>query len=105
MFYLGLGHGAFLASSRNEFGRSGNNAPVEMMGLEEQIEREEGSEERMDEKRSRIQATRSAVREALVLWSSKASLLQVDRYKETEGLHRPRRRHTERFPRQKFGLV
>lgn len=77
LFYSGLGHGTFLASSRKELGGSGNNVSVEMVGIEEQIEREEGSEERMEEKRNRIQDTRSAVHEALVLWSSKASLLQV----------------------------
>jgi len=78
LFYLGLGHDAFLARSREELGGNGNNVPVKMAGLEEQIEREEGSEERIEEKRRRIQATRSAVHEALLLWSSKASLLQVD---------------------------
>lgn len=50
---------------------------IELVGLEEQIEREERSEERRENKRARVEATRKAVCEALALWSSKAGLLQV----------------------------
>ncbi|CAN0377359.1 unnamed protein product, partial [Ectocarpus sp. 8 AP-2014] len=47
-----------------------------IVGLEEKIEREERSAERMDGKRIGVEATRKAVREALVLWSGKADILQ-----------------------------
>lgn len=49
-----------------------------IVGLEEKIEREERSAERMDGKRIGVEATRKAVREALVLWSGKADILQVN---------------------------
>lgn len=48
-----------------------------MVGLEEQIEREDGSEERRESKRTRMETTREAVCEALGLWSNKADYLQV----------------------------
>ncbi|CAN0537211.1 unnamed protein product [Ectocarpus sp. 12 AP-2014] len=47
-----------------------------IVGLEEKIDREEHSAERMDGKRIGVEATRKAVREALVLWSGKADILQ-----------------------------
>lgn len=49
-----------------------------IVGLEEQIEREERSAGRMDGKRIGVEATRKAVREALGLWSGKADILQVN---------------------------
>ena len=76
--YIGLDLGASDdASSTEELGGRAND--VDIVGLEEQIEREENSEEKMESTRIRMQATRSAVHEALVLWSSKADLLQVDK--------------------------
>lgn len=49
----------------------------ELVGLEEEVARREGAEEKKEERRGRIEATRRAVCEALALWSSKADLLQV----------------------------
>lgn len=65
LFYVGASRRASLDSINN------------MVGLEEQIEREERSEERMASRRAKMEATRKAVCEALVLWSKKAYLLQV----------------------------
>lgn len=64
-------------STKGHAGASGNDAYIEIVGLEEQIEREDCSGERLDKKRINMEATRSAVVEALVLWGSKADLLQV----------------------------
>lgn len=66
-----------LSSTRVKIGGVRNDALVDIVGLEEQIEREERSGEAMAKKRTNMEATRSAVSEALVLWSSKADILQV----------------------------
>lgn len=58
-------------------GRASLGSVNDIVGLEEQIEREERSEERMASTRAKMEATRKAVCEALVLWSKKADLLQV----------------------------
>ncbi|CAM9970595.1 unnamed protein product [Scytosiphon promiscuus] len=50
---------------------------VEIVGMEGQIEREDQSEERRERKRARVEATRKAVFEALLLWSDKADILQA----------------------------
>lgn len=47
------------------------------MGLEEEVARREGAEEKRGERRGHMETTRRAVCEALALWSSKADLLQV----------------------------
>lgn len=65
LFYLSVGQRASLDSTGD------------IVGLEEQIEREERSEGRMESKRAKMEATRMAVCETLLLWSSKADLLQV----------------------------
>lgn len=71
LLHLGLDQEKLLGRTREE------KDEVEIVGLEEQIEREERSEDRMEKKRVDTEATRSAVVEALALWSSKADLLQV----------------------------
>lgn len=48
-----------------------------IQGLEEQLTRLEEGENRRERKRDRMEATRKAICEALVLWGSKADLLQV----------------------------
>lgn len=77
LFRLGLDQKVLRGSTKQEIAGGGSGAQVEIVGLEEQIEREEHSEERMDKKRVNMEATRSAVVEAVALWSSKADLLQV----------------------------
>lgn len=64
-FYVGIGQ------------RSSLDSTGDIVGLEEQIESEERSEERMASRRTKMEATRKAVCEALVLWRKKSDLLQV----------------------------
>eukprot|EP00752_Nemacystus_decipiens_P003773 g3474.t1 len=77
IFRLGLDQATPHGSIHQEKGHGRNEAQVEIIGLEEQIERKERSEERMDEKRINMEATRSVVVEALALWRNKADLLQA----------------------------
>ncbi|CAM9621454.1 unnamed protein product, partial [Ectocarpus sp. 13 AM-2016] len=63
-------------SVRGARDREGDDDLLGIVGLEEKIEREECSAERMDGKRIGVEATRKALREALVLWSGKADILQ-----------------------------
>eukprot|EP00903_Cladosiphon_okamuranus_P017673 g16274.t1 len=75
LFHLILDKDLPPSSTWGNSGAGGNGAQI--VGLEDQIEREECSEERSDEKRINMEATRSAVVEALVLWGSKADLLKA----------------------------
>lgn len=77
LFSFGVDQEKLRGSNKQEIGGDGSDAQVEIIGLEEQIERKERSEETMEKKRIAMKATRSAVVEALALWSSKADLLQV----------------------------
>ncbi|CAM9844491.1 unnamed protein product [Pylaiella littoralis] len=65
LFFVGVGQRTSLDSTGD------------IVGLEEQIKREECSEGRMARRRAMMEATKKAVCEALVLWSKKADLLQA----------------------------
>lgn len=75
LFFVGVGQRTSLDSTGD------------IVGLEEQIKREECSEGRMARRRAMMEATKKAVCEALVLWSKKADLLQVG----SEGLGQVRK--------------